>query len=92
VAYHLLRTKQVRDAMAAAPEQVKDDFEKLLRVLVEHPRPGQAALGVLPLKDGQADEFTAPFDNALLVYRILPLVDYRTIRPHLGRDAVTAAG
>jgi hypothetical protein len=80
VAYHLLRTKQVRDAIAAAPEQVKDDFEKLLRELVEHPRPGQAALGVLPLKDGQTDEFTAPFDDALLVYRILPLVDYRTIR------------
>jgi hypothetical protein len=71
----------VREAMTAAPEQVKDDFEKLLRVLVEHPRPGEAALGVTPLQDGQeTSEFTAPFDDALLVFKILPLVDYRTIR------------
>ncbi len=67
--------------MAVAPEHVKDDFEKLLRVLVEHPRPGEAALGVLPLQEGQENsEFTAPFDDALLVFRILPLVDYRVIR------------
>jgi hypothetical protein len=67
--------------MAAAPAHVQDDFEKLLRVLVEHPRPGEAALGVSPLQDGEeTSEFIAPFDDALLVYRILPLVDYRTIR------------
>jgi hypothetical protein len=81
VAYHLLWNKQVREAMAVAPERVKDDFEKLLRALVEHPRPGEGALGVLPLKEGEdSREFTAPFDLALLVFRILPLVDYRVIR------------
>jgi hypothetical protein len=67
--------------MAAAPAHVQDDFEELLRTLVEHPRPGEAALGVTPLQDGdETSEFIAPFDDALLVYRILPLVDYRTIR------------
>ena len=71
----------MREAMAAAPEHVKHDFEELLQALVEHPRPGQAALGVLPLKEGQDNhEFTVPFDDALLAYRILPLVDYRVIR------------
>jgi hypothetical protein len=67
--------------MAAAPAHVQYDFERLLRGLVEHPRPGEAALGITPLQDGeQTSEFIAPFDDALLVYRILPLVDYRTIR------------
>lgn len=81
MAYHLLWSKQVREAMAAAPANVQDDFERLLRGLVEHPRPGEAALGVTPLQDGEeTSEFIAPFDDALLVYRILPLVDYRTIR------------
>ena len=81
MAYHLLRSKQVREAMAAAPAPVQDEFEKLLRALVEHPRPGEAALGVTPLQDGEeTSEFVAPFVDALLVYWILPLVDYRTIR------------
>jgi hypothetical protein len=81
VTYHLLRSKQVRESMAAAPAHVQYDFERLLRGLVEHPRPGEAALGITPLQDGeQTSEFIAPFDDALLVYRILPLVDYRTIR------------
>jgi hypothetical protein len=58
-----------------------DDFEELLRALVEYPRPGEAALGVLPLQEGQeTSEFTAPFDDALLVYKIMPWVDYRVIR------------
>ena len=81
MAYSVQWSKRAREQLIAAPKPVQDDFEKLLRVLVEHPRPGQAALGVAPLIEGQENfEFTAPFDDALLVYRILPLVDYRVIR------------
>ena len=72
---------RVKESMATAPKHVKDEFEKLLRTLVEHPRPSQTAVGALPLQEGmETDEFTAPFDDALLVYRILPLADYRVIR------------
>ncbi len=71
----------LRKQYKAMPSDIKTQFEALVRALSEHPRPGEALLGVLPLKDGQSnDEFTAPFDDGLLVYRIMPWVDYRVLR------------
>ncbi len=73
MAYHVQWGPGVRAQLEAAPAEVRKQFDTLLRALVEHPRPGEAVLGVLPLTEGADDDvFTAPFDDALLVYRILP--------------------
>jgi hypothetical protein len=77
----LIQGKQVQAEIAAAPSEVRAQFATLLRAIALHPRPSEAVLGVLPLKEGQEkDEFTAPFDDGLLVYRLMPWVDYRVIR------------
>lgn len=77
----LIQGKRVHDEIAAAPSEVRTQFATLLRAIALHPRPGEAVLGVLPLKEGREhDEFTAPFDDGLLVYRLMPWVDYRVIR------------
>lgn len=76
----LIQGKRVRDEIAAASSEVRAQFATLLRAIELHPRPGEAVLGVLPLKEGQeSNEFTAPFDDGLLVYRLMPWVDYRVI-------------
>lgn len=81
MAYHVQWGPGVRAQIEAAPSEVRKQFDTLLRALAEHPRPGQAVLGVLPLKEGaDNDMFTAPLDDALLVYRIMPWVDYRVLR------------
>jgi hypothetical protein len=80
VARYLIEGKRVHTEIAEAPSDVRTQFATLLRAIAQNPRPGEAVLGVLPLKEGQErDEFTAPFDDGLLVYRIMPWVDYRVI-------------
>lgn len=58
----------VLDEIARAPVEVREDFARLLGALVRNPRDPKA--GVKPLKSAPGG-FTAPFDDALLVYQVL---------------------
>ncbi len=59
--------------VANAPPQVRADFVRLMNRLTTNPR---RARGVRPLRTEPAG-FTAPFDDALLVYQVL--ADYPRI-------------
>lgn len=60
--------------VAQAPQEAKRDFKRLLDRLTRNPRDRRA--GVLPLKS-RPGGYTAPFDDALLVYSVL--ADYPRI-------------
>jgi hypothetical protein len=72
--------------MAMSPIEVRQDFARLMSRLVLNPRDTKA--GVKQLKTAPGG-FTAPFDDALLVYQILR--DYPRIQLLLVRWDVSAA-
>jgi hypothetical protein len=59
---------EVLDEVAKAPKDVREDFARLMDRLTLDPRSRRA--GVRPLRT-EPGGFTAPFDDALLVYRVL---------------------
>lgn len=72
--------EQVLEQIDEAPEDVKEEFLALLTGLQDHPHPlpGEALLGVMPLKEKRGGMFTAPFDDGLLVYQVM--ADYPIIK------------
>jgi hypothetical protein len=76
---------EVRQEILRASPEAREDFRRLLNLLVRNPRSQE--IGAKPLRS-KPGGYTAPFDDALLVYQVF--ADYPRIQLLLVRWNRTA--